>query len=225
VLQVSKNFVVICNDLTGDALTTFITNKMRGNMNPLVIKAPSFGDRRKAMLEDIAILTGGTFITKDMGRKLAEAQLADLGHAHRIVSDRSRTTIIEGAGSDEAIQARIRQIRAQIQDTVSDFDREKLQERLAKLAGGVAVIKAGGATEVEVARRSSAWRTPSPPPARRWRRAWCRAAASPTSASVTRWTRCSRSSRATSAPAWRSSSTRCSSRSARSSTTPAGARP
>ncbi len=150
VLQVSKNFVVICDNIDGDALTAMIVNKMRGTFNPLFIKAPSFGDRRKAILEDLAILTGGTLITSDMGRKLTEVQLADLGHAHRIVSDKGTTTIVEGAGSDEAIQARIRQIRAQIQDTQSDFEREKMQERLAKLAGGVAVIKAGGATEIEV---------------------------------------------------------------------------
>ena len=150
VLQVSKNLFVICNDLADEALSAMIVNKMRGNMNPLFIKAPSFGDRRKAVMEDLAILTGATFITSDMGRKLEDTQLADLGHAHRVVSDQKRTTIIEGAGSDEAIQSRIRQLRAQIQDTTSDFDREKLQERLAKLAGGVAVIKAGGATEIEV---------------------------------------------------------------------------
>ncbi|MCK9487307.1 MAG: chaperonin GroEL [Dehalococcoidia bacterium] len=150
VLQVSKNLVVVCQDLTGEALSTMIVNKMRGTFNPLFVKAPGFGDRRKAMLEDLAVLTGGTFITNDMGRKLEETQLADLGHAHRVVADKSVTTVVEGAGSDEAIQARIRQLRAQIQDTVSDFDREKVQERLAKLAGGVAVIKAGGATEIEV---------------------------------------------------------------------------
>ena len=150
VLQVSKNLFVICTDLTDEALSAMIVNKMRGNMNPLFIKTPSFGDRRKAIMEDLAILTGATFITSDMGRKLEDTQLADLGHAHRVVSDQKRTTIVEGAGSDEAIQARIRQLRAQIQDTTSDFDREKAQERLAKLAGGVAVIKAGGATEVEV---------------------------------------------------------------------------
>ncbi len=150
VLQVTKSFMVICDDLTDEALSTMVVNKMRGTFTPLFVRAPSFGDRRKAMLEDIAILTGGTFITKDMGRKLEETQLADLGHAHRVVADSSETTIIEGAGSDEAIQARIRQIRAQVQDATSDFDREKLQERLAKLAGGIAVIKAGGATEIEV---------------------------------------------------------------------------
>jgi chaperonin GroEL len=150
VIQVSKNLVIICDDLQGDALSTMVVNKMRGILNVLVVKAPSFGDRRKEMLEDLAILTGGTFITTDMGRTMEETQVADLGRAHRIVSDKNNTTIIEGIGSDEAIQARIRQIRAQIRDAGSDFDREKLQERLAKLAGGVAVIKIGGATETEV---------------------------------------------------------------------------
>jgi len=150
VVQISKNLVIICDDLAGEALSTMAVNKARGNLNVLAIKAPSFGDRRKDMLEDLAILTGGTFITTDMGRTLEETQVADLGRAHRVVADKNNTTIIEGVGSDEAIQARIRQIRAQIRDTGSDFDREKLQERLAKLAGGVAVIKVGGATETEV---------------------------------------------------------------------------
>ena len=150
VVQISKNLVIICDDLAGEALSTMVVNKMKGNLNILAIKAPSFGDRRKDMLEDMAILTGGTFITTDMGRTLEETQVADLGRAHRVVADKNNTTIIEGVGSDEAIQARIRQIRAQIRDTGSDFDREKLQERLAKLAGGVAVIKVGGATETEV---------------------------------------------------------------------------
>ena len=150
VLQVSKNLVIICEDLVDEALSTMVVNKMKGTLNVLAIKAPSFGDRRKEMVEDIAILTGGTFVTTDMGRTLEDTQIADLGRAHRIVSETNNTTIIEGIGSDEAIQARIRQIRAQIRDTVSDFDREKLQERLAKLAGGVAVIKIGGATETEV---------------------------------------------------------------------------
>ena len=150
VLQVSKDLVIICEDLVDEALSTMVVNKMKGTLNVLAIKAPSFGDRRKEMLEDIAILTGGTFVTTDMGRTLEDTQIADLGRAHRIVSETNNTTIIEGVGSDEAIQARIRQIRAQIRDTVSDFDREKLQERLAKLAGGVAVIKIGGATETEV---------------------------------------------------------------------------
>ena len=150
VVQVSKNLVVLCDSMEGEALSTMIVNKMRGTLNPLVVRAPSFGDRRKASLEDIAVLTGGTFITADMGRKLEDVQVADLGRAHRVVSDKNRTTIVDGSGSDEAIQQRIRQIRAQVGDAASEYDREKLQERLAKLAGGVAVIKVGGATEVEM---------------------------------------------------------------------------
>ncbi len=150
VLQVTKNFVVVCDDCDGEALATLVVNKLRGTINALIIKAPGFGDRRKAMLEDIAVLTGGTFITEEMGRKLDNAQVADLGRARRVVSSKEDTTIIEGHGSDEAIQARIKQIKAQIDDASSDFDREKLQERLAKLAGGVAVIKVGAATEVEL---------------------------------------------------------------------------
>ncbi len=150
VLQVTKNLVILCDGCEGEAMSTLVVNKMRGTVNPLVVRAPSFGDRRKAALEDIAVLTGGTFVTEDMGRTLEQTQIADLGRARRVVSDNDRTTIIEGVGSDEAIQARIRQIRAQVDDTSSDFDREKLQERLAKLAGGVGVIKVGGATETEV---------------------------------------------------------------------------
>ena len=150
VLEVSKNLLIICDGVEGGALTTLILNKMKGNMNPLAVRAPSFGDRRKASLEDIAVLTGGTFLTEEMGRKLENAQVADLGRAHRVVSDKSSTTIIEGHGSDEAIQTRIRQIRSQIDDVGSDFDREKAQERLARLAGGVGVIKVGGANEIEV---------------------------------------------------------------------------
>ena len=149
-LQVTKNIVVLSDGLEGDALATMVVNKMRGTLNFLAMRAPSFGDRRKAALEDIAALTGGTFITADMGHDIQEAQVADLGRAHRIVSDKSRTTIIDGYGSDEAIQARIRQIRTQVEDASAEYDREKLQERLAKLAGGVAVVKVGGATETEV---------------------------------------------------------------------------
>ncbi len=150
VLQVTKNFVIVCDDCDGEALATLVVNKLRGTINCLVVKAPGFGDRRKAMLEDIATLTGGTFITEEMGRKLDNAQVADLGRARRVVSSKEETTIIEGHGSDEAIQARIKQIKAQIDEATSDFDREKLQERLAKLAGGVAVVKVGAATEVEL---------------------------------------------------------------------------
>jgi chaperonin GroEL len=150
VLQVTKNLVIICDDCDGEALATLVVNKLRGTINVLVVKAPGFGDRRKAMLEDIAILTGGTYITEEMGRKLDNAQVADAGRARRVVASKEDTTIIEGHGSDEAIQGRIKQIKAQIDETSSDWDREKLQERLAKLAGGVAVIKVGAATEVEL---------------------------------------------------------------------------
>ena len=149
-LQVSKDFVIICDDIEGEALATLVVNKMRGTMNVLALRAPSFGDRRTAILEDIAILTGGEMITEKMGRQLQTATLADLGRARRVVASRESATIIEGQASDEAIQARIKQLKAQIEDITSDFDREKLQERLAKLAGGVAVIKVGAATEIEL---------------------------------------------------------------------------
>ena len=150
VLQVTKNFVIICEDCDGEALATLVVNKLRGTINALIVKAPGFGDRRKAMLEDIAILTGGTVITEEMGRKLDAAQVADLGRARRVTSGKDDTTIIEGHGTDEAIQGRIKQIKAQVEESSSEFDREKLQERLAKLAGGVAIIKVGAATEVEL---------------------------------------------------------------------------
>ncbi|MGE0600934.1 MAG: chaperonin GroEL [Dehalococcoidia bacterium] len=150
ILQVTKDIVLICDDVDGEALATLVVNKMRGTINILAVKAPGFGDRRKAMLEDIAILTGGTFLTEDIGLKLENATVADLGRARRVVSSKDDTTVIEGMASDEAIQARIKQIKAQVDDATTDFDREKLQERLAKLAGGVAVIKVGAATEVEL---------------------------------------------------------------------------
>ncbi len=150
ILQVTKDIVIVCDDIDGEALATLVVNKMRGTINILAVKAPGFGDRRKAMLEDIAMLTGGTLITEDIGLTLDTATAADLGRARRVVASKDDTTIIEGHGTDEAIQARIKQIKAQIEDATSDFDREKLQERLAKLAGGVAVIKVGAATEVEL---------------------------------------------------------------------------
>jgi chaperonin GroEL len=153
ILQVTKTIVIFCDDCDGEALATLVVNKLRGTISPLVVKAPSFGDRRKAILEDIAILTGGTFITEDLGRKLESVEVSDLGRARRVVSTKDDTVIIEGYGSDEAIQARIKQIKAQSEDAASEFDREKLQERLAKLAGGVAVIKVGAATEVELKER------------------------------------------------------------------------
>jgi chaperonin GroEL len=150
ILQVSKNLVIIAEDVDGEALATLVVNKLRGTMNCLAVKAPGFGDRRKAMLDDIAILTGGKVISEDIGRKLDSTTVADLGRARRVVSDKDNTTIVEGKGAEEEIQARIKQIKAQIDETTSDYDREKLQERLAKLAGGVAVIKVGAATEVEL---------------------------------------------------------------------------
>ncbi len=150
VLQVTKNLVIIAEDVDGEALATLVVNKLRGTINVLAIKAPGFGDRRKAMLQDIAILTGGTVISEEIGRKLDSATVEDLGRARRVVSDKDNTTFIEGRGDEPAIKGRIEQIRAQIETTTSDFDREKLQERLAKLAGGVAVIKVGAATETEL---------------------------------------------------------------------------
>jgi chaperonin GroEL len=150
ILQVSKNLVILAEDVDGEALATLVVNKLRGTINCLAVKAPGFGDRRKAMLEDIAILTGGKVISEEVGRKLDSVTVDDLGKARRVVSNKDDTKIIEGKGSDEAIQGRIKQIKAQIEETTSDFDREKLQERLAKLAGGVAVIKVGAATEVEL---------------------------------------------------------------------------
>jgi chaperonin GroEL len=150
VLQVSKNFVVIAEDVEGEALATLVVNKLRGTLNCLAVKAPGFGDRRKAMLEDIAILTGGKVISEEVGRKLDSATVTDLGRARKVVADKDNTTIVEGKGSEGDIQGRIKQIKAQIDETTSDYDKEKLQERLAKLAGGVAVIKVGAATEVEL---------------------------------------------------------------------------
>ncbi|SVA32837.1 uncharacterized protein METZ01_LOCUS85691, partial [marine metagenome] len=145
-----KEVVIVAEDVDGEALATLVVNKLRGTLNCLAVKAPGFGDRRKAMLEDIAILTGGTVISEETGRKLDSATVADMGQARRVSSSKEETTVVEGKGSEEAIKNRINQIRAQIEDTTSEFDREKLQERMAKLAGGVAVIRVGAATEVEL---------------------------------------------------------------------------
>jgi chaperonin GroEL len=150
VLQITKNLVIISEDIDGEALATLVVNKLRGTVNVLGVKAPGFGDRRKAMLQDIAILTGGTVISEEIGRKLDSVTVEDLGRARRVISTKDDTTFIEGRGDEATIRSRIDQIRAQIETSTSDFDREKLQERLAKLAGGVAVIKVGAATEPEL---------------------------------------------------------------------------
>ena len=149
-VQVSKNLVIVAEDIDGEALATLVVNKLRGTINVLGVKAPGFGDRRKAMLEDIAILTGGKVISEEVGRKLDSTTVADLGRARRVTSNKDETTFVEGHGSQEAILARVKQIKALIEETTSDFDKEKLNERLAKLAGGVAIIKVGAATEVEL---------------------------------------------------------------------------
>jgi len=153
ILKVSKNLVIIAEDVDGEALATLVVNKLRGTINVLAVKAPGFGDRRKAMLDDIAVLTGGKVISEEVGRKLDSVSVEDLGRARRVTSDKDNTTIVEGKGSESEIKARIKQIKAQIAETTSDFDREKLQERQAKLAGGVAIIKVGAATETELKER------------------------------------------------------------------------
>jgi len=145
-----RDLVVIAEDMDGEALATLVLNKLRGMFNLLAVKAPGFGDRRKAMLEDVAVLTGGTVITEELGRKLESATLEDLGRATKVTADKDNTTIIEGAGKDTAIKGRIEQIKAEMENTTSDYDKEKLQERLAKLAGGVAIIRVGAATETEL---------------------------------------------------------------------------